>query len=96
MANVNVNTSVLNEAAASLRNTAEILELQENTLNEVAALIENAWRSRSTGELVDCAKKIRKNVNKVENALRSSARSLSSAAKKAKDLEAANAALADK
>lgn len=96
MANINANTTVLKEAAGSLRNTAEILELQENTLNEVAALIENAWRSPSSGELADCVRKTRKNVNKIGNALRSSSRSLSSAATKIQVLEAANAALANK
>lgn len=96
MANINANTGAINQAAGNLRNTAEILELQENTLNEVAALIESAWRSSSSGELADCVRKTRKNVNKIGNSLRSSARSLSSAAKKIQDLEEANVALANK
>lgn len=96
MANINANTGALKQASANLRNTVEILELQENTLNEVAALIENAWRSKSSGELADCVRKTRKNVNKIGNALRSSARSLNSAASRIKDLEEANVALANK
>lgn len=96
MANINADTAALNRAAGNLRNVAEILELQENTLNEVAALIENAWRSNSSGELADCVRKTRKGVNKVGNSLRSSARSLSSAARKIQVLEAVNAALANK
>lgn len=96
MANINANTAEINQAAENLRNTAEILELQENTLNEVAALIENSWRSNSSGELADCVRKTKKSVNKIGNSLRSSARSLSSAARKIQALEAANVALANK
>lgn len=94
MAKINTDVRTLKQTAQSLRQSATELELQKNTLNEVAGMVEAAWISQSTAAFAECVRKVGKNVNRAESAVRSSARSLEGTARKIELLELAD--MADK
>ena len=87
MAEIKANAGTLSRTANTLRQAATQLDLQRDTLNEVAQIVEAAWTSQSTATFSECIRRTARNVKQAGNNVRSSARTLEGAAYKIQVLE---------
>ena len=76
MADINIDSAVINSAADELKQAKEIIDLQCNTLNEVAQIIENSFQCSETVRLRNCVNSTRQKLEKTGDEFKDIANSL--------------------
>lgn len=54
MGMIDLDSRVLNDAISDLTHAATLLELQSDSLGQIAGIVEGAWNSENTGTLCSC------------------------------------------
>ena len=76
MADINIDSAVINSAADELKQAKEIIDLQCKTLNEVAQIIENSFQCSETVRLRNCINSTRQKLGKTGEEFKDIANSL--------------------
>lgn len=84
MADINIDSEVMKAAAEELRQAKTIIDLQCNTLKEVAQIIETSYQCSETARLKNCIEKTRQRLGRTGEEFKDIATSLQFALSKAR------------
>lgn len=84
MADINIDSAVINAAAEELRQAKTIIDLQCNTLKEVAQIIETSYQCNETVRLKSCIDMTRQRLGRTGEEFKDIATSLQFALNKAR------------
>ena len=92
MAEIRVNTEQIKESARLLQNAHYIMDIEADTLKQVADIVETAWISSDTATLVSCINIVRKKVLTTSKHIEDMQQNLNSITWRVKATEAINIA----
>lgn len=84
MADINIDSEVMKAAAEELRQAKTIIDLQCNTLKEVAQIIETSYQCSETARLKNCIEQTRQRLGRTGEEFKDIATSLQFALSKAR------------